>query len=240
MTAGRVFLLFIAIWAIAIGARVPLSAVVPDAVIKGPAAVSGSFWNGHIDNIPLAGGHMGALTISGNPASVFGLSLGADWSLDSLTMSGHGTASKHLNGTNHLKIAQMTIDLSPYSLSFKSELSLFGQLNISNADIVFDENGQCQEASGQIKTDALQRLGAGMNWASPLLSGPISCQNKALTIALEGENEDSQITANWTFSGTELLSNAIDISTDNAAVLHGLENLGFEKHQEGYRWTYGQ
>ena len=150
----------------------------------GAANVSGSVWNGQIDNASLGGDRLGDVRASLNPVSlVTGVSR--------LRLQSNNGAATLIEGRLHgFEAVTATVSLNQVGFALPME----GQLSFNDASLVFaGEN--CRTASGSVATDMFQR-----GFAGPALTGRLSCAGgqgadmaKGGVARLAGKSENVEI-----------------------------------------------
>jgi hypothetical protein len=143
----------------------------------GAANVSGSVWNGQIDNASLGGDRLGDVRASLNPVSlVTGVSR--------LRLQSNNGAATLIEGRLHgFEAVTATVSLNQVGFALPME----GQLSFNDASLVFaGEN--CRTASGSVATDMFQR-----GFAGPALTGRLSCAGGQGVARLAGKSENVEI-----------------------------------------------
>ena len=94
------------------------------------------------------------------------------------------------------------------------------------ADRVVWRNGQCEEADGRVRSDALYALGQRLGADLPALDGLLACREGALAILMSGEAEDATVRADILLDGADVRVTA-QVETQSPDVASVLQANGF-------------
>lgn len=111
---------------------------------------------------------------------------------------------------------------------------LKGQVEI-NFDEFFWEEQVCISSKGDFSTNFLMKNALKWNWAGPLLSGQITCDNGEIVSRLIGEEDNQTITADIRLSLNGNYSLKVRVETLDPYADLVLPLFGFEKVDSDYR-----
>ena len=182
------------------------------------AAAVGTVWDGHVAHI--AGLPPIRTQLRGTDVAVE--ADGAGLTLD-------GTASP--SGITGMTLATPVRALSRFDPRLTG---LAGDVSASDVTLRF-EDGQCVEGSGTARTDALSRNVALWSWRGPELSGPVTCENGAVVVALSGQDAGTGVDARVEIDPLGLYTTTVDIRTAQPEAAALLPLLGFQRQSTGFR-----
>lgn len=172
--------------------------------------LSGTIWDGQVDNVPL----LGTVAVKGG----FG-------NLSFLTAPGDVTLSGKVSPTGvETLILSMPVARLPMSDSRLSGLS--GRISLRIAQAVI-KDGACVSATGTASTDVLAANRARFDWTGPELSGPVDCDDGRLRVRLNGEAGTQTVLATIVTGLDGVYQSDITVSTSDPAAGNVLTLFGF-------------
>ena len=185
---------------------------------------SGTLWNGRVNGLP----RIGSMEIEISPMKTLLGKSAAQFSVNAPALRVNGSAN--IKGVINAALdgdAFGIADIDPRFAGLQGSYAL----ELKNLHI----REKCASGSGTARTDILQRNAAFMQWSGPALSGPITCEDGDIVIALSGDDAQQSVRANIRLDLSGQYRAVIDlISRDNRADAV-LPLFGFEKTQTGFR-----
>ena len=227
--------------AFAIVAFTPLSFVLERTGISDRGAVwaeaEGTILNGQISGLELQGQKIGDVSLKLRPASLLRLTPAYDVNWEG--ESGQGTGLVALQGqtliATELILVQELKGIETLAAPLKA---IGGHVRLDGGEVTVNRDG-CVFASGEVSTNVLEKAAAQYGRQFGLLSGPLSCVEGALDLALEGRSDaadtvDFKATIDW------LGRTSFDASivTQDDEVRYVLKQIGFV--ESGDALTYAK
>lgn len=223
ITAGALFALLVA------GASFPMRLVLDGAGAAeagfSARSVSGSIWQGRLEDAQIGALPLGDMTASVAPLSLLTGDMAvhfrrADPAQAPLEGRLYGGGARGFaDVTGDVQLAQR---LGPVSLS---------RVQLSEASLRFDSQGRCVEAGGTAQI-GLSSPVAGLS-LSQGLTGPISCAGQFAQIALASQSGMEKLTIRFAANGAWRARFAVAGVTD-PALQAGLMAMGFRAVGDGY------
>lgn len=219
MSRTALGLVFVLLLIAALVVFMPLRAVSAATGVGRDAAVFGSVWNGHVQGLAAGPRRLANADVTMRPASLLTGRAVFDWTVEDSALRGSGRAAA---GFGSQRLSDVRLSLTPAAF-----MTLPGGL-ISPQDAasvvaerVVWRDGQCVEAEGRVRSDALYALGQRLGADLPALDGVLACREGALAILLSGEARDATVSADILLNGESMVltARAETQSPDVAAVL---------------------
>ena len=195
------------------------------------------------------------------PADPDAKALGTVWSGHIAHIDGLPPIATTLRGTTvelaadapRMRLAALatTNSLSDVSLSLPvASLARFdprldgidGELNLQLAELTLAD-GQCTSASGTADTDVLAVNRSSWQWSGPRLSGPVTCEDGSVVIAMTGRDGTGSVDATFRISPsgpyrTEITLTSPDPRASTFLPLFGFQPRGADSYSisEAGRW----
>ncbi len=220
----------LALMAVVVGAASQLPLSWFSGVVSTPNGVdapelSGTVWAGQVKGLP----GLPTMETDLNPLKLLG-GFPLRFSGQSQGLSLQGEV-----GPGRLNDVRYSAELNALPIRDGRLIGLSGRIDINISDARF--GGSCETITGSARTDVLSRNQARWQWSGPELSGPLTCDNGDVLVALEGSDVMSTITAGLRvrMDGTYQLDTQIESRDSKAALV--LPLMGFEVSRSGYRLT---
>lgn len=202
----------------------PLAWVAPLFVPETAPALtySGTVWQGNVTDIPV----FETGTFKLHPRA-----------LSATLKAGNGQsylAAKLSRETAH--DLRLFVELSQLPITDGRLQGLRGVVAANITEITYNLDG-CTEASGTLRTDVLQRNGGLTNWTGPELSGPVICEDGALTAILTGEDAEQSVEARLRFSPDGTYRAEITTRTVRQEAGAILPLFGFSRDGQDFKLT---
>lgn len=224
MSRTALGLLFVLLLIVSLVVFMPLRAVSAATGVGGDAAVFGSVWNGHVQGLAAGPRRLANADVSMRPAGLLTGRAVFDWTVEDPALRGSGQASA---GFGSQRLSDVRLTLSPAAF-----VSLPGGLISPQdaasviADRVVWQDGQCAEAEGRVRSDALYALGQRLGADLPALDGVLTCREGALAILLSGDARDAVVSADILLNGADVRVTA-RVETQAPEVASVLQANGF-------------
>ncbi|MEM9169871.1 MAG: type II secretion system protein N [Pseudomonadota bacterium] len=201
------------------------------------AGVKGTVWNGVILDVAIEDADVGAVDFMVSPFALFWgearivFAFGGGGGGD---VRGAGVASAGLGGSVKLTDVSLEIDLTRTGRRYRLVgAPIVGRAIIEDASVVWSARNGCRAAAGRVWTD-LMRGPAGAYGVVPFdLSGPLSCAQGALHIALAGAGEEGRIALDLSIDPRLRYELSAAAAPRRASVDQALQAAGFEKGGDG-------
>ena len=201
------------------------------------ASASGTVWNGQVRDVMYGIQPVGNVSFNTIWSALLQAAFASHVELTGGSITGQGVVSAGLGETYHIpefRVRGSTRDI----LNLQTEIrNLNGQFTVNVSDVRIEDD-QCLSANGTVWTDILTRTETSWSWRGPELTGPISCENGQLHLALLGESETGErVTANLQLGLDASGSFFAEVFTQNMDTANALSLLGFVSEGEN-RFTY--
>ena len=127
------------------------------------------------------------------------------------------------------RLSDIALSLPVASLArFDPRLSgLGGDVSLTVDELIFD-GARCASASGQASTDVLAVNTTSWRWQGPPLSGPISCEEGDVLIAMDGQDASGSVEARIRISPAGPYRTEVTVQTSDPAAGAVLPLFGFD------------
>ncbi|MGB0907118.1 MAG: type II secretion system protein N [Maricaulaceae bacterium] len=207
----------------------PLAWVAPRLIpnsLAGPVSYMGTVWDGHVTDGLIVGQTMPPLSLK---LSVWEMLRGDDFFHFKTDGIPALKGSAKIGQVNNVKLVLPLMFFS----DFDGRLAgVNGDIDIQLESLKFSD--RCEAASGEAKTDVLQRNMALWQWTGPALVGPITCENGSLVSRLSGKDRTQKIETSLTVSSDGSHKSEMFVTTTNAQMQLFLPYMGFEKRGNQY------
>ena len=189
--------------------------------------ISGNVWNGRIENFVVPWGQIDNVQVNTSPHRLL-TQTPVEISTTGLVFLLGG-----LIGYNRAEFVDVYANLAQVPLTDSRLVGVFGRATIIDFGLAA-KKGKCQSAKGNVWTDVLAVNKHMWNWHGPVLSGPISCENKKLKFILSGQEKGIDIHAILyiDFDGRYIVDVSVQTTDTQAAAF--LPLLGFSQTNSGY------
>ena len=196
--------------------QVPLAWAVEGGVKQADpeAAAHGTVWDGtlaHIDGLPPISTRLRGTTMS--------------LSADAHTLRLAAAASPQA-----IRDVSLSLPIATLARFDTRMQGLLGEVRLVADEIVI-RDGACTSASGTAFTDVLAVNAANWEWRGPELSGPISCEDGSVVVAMNGSDASGQVTARVAISPsgpyrTDITMSGLDPRASAVLPLFGFQPAG--------------
>lgn len=234
-------ILFVAMLIVGVFAFTPLGFVLGQSGAGGLgvgwAKADGTLMKGRISGLYVGTQPIGDVSLELRPLSLF--SLRPSYDIQWGGAGGQGTAvltlsRSALSGDN----VRMRQEISALEGLDPAVRAMGGNLDISDGAFRLTQTG-CASASGQLSTNTLSSLAAQYGRQFGEISGPISCEDGAFVLAMEGSSEANDrviIDARAALTGQGEF--ATRVQTQDAQIIIALTQIGFAR--ENGEFVYRQ
>lgn len=237
MSVRNLSLLFAGVLALVLIGTAPLALALrlAGAEARGLSAarVSGSVWNGRLEDASFQGAPLGEVQLGLDPA---GLVMGGGRFRFVLEgpVSGRGLAQ--LRGA---RLGFPQLDLSGPTSAFAPGLPFAARVRLEGVEAQFHD-GACRRAGGRVLLDEIA-LGRGAPLPGLQLSGPVACRAGAWTADLAGQAAGVNVEADVRIDGAGRYRLVTQVRTTDPTIEAALGLSGFERTLDGFRRTdHGQ
>ena len=210
---------FAAVFALSLAAAMPLGAALAftraGAMGLSAAAVSGSIWNGRLDDMRLKGIRFGAVAARLDPVSL----LAATRRLRLDSREGHAVLA--LGRAQGVEGADAVIDIALLGLP------VAGVVRLQDATVLF-ERGRCSVAKGRLIADIAQ--GA---WKGPALQGELGCDGAIAVARLSGGNAGGEAEVTLSVDAAARYRLQTRVTGGDAGLRLALTIAGFTESESG-------
>ncbi|MEM7328908.1 MAG: type II secretion system protein N [Pseudomonadota bacterium] len=203
----------------------------------GWAKADGTLMRGRISGLYVGTQPIGDVSLKLRPLSL--LSLRPSYDIQWGGAGGQGTAvltlsRQALTGTD----VRMRQEIGALEGLDPAVRAMGGSLDISNGTFRLTQTG-CEAASGQLSTNTLSTLAAQYGRQFGEISGPISCDNGAFVLAMEGTSEaDDRVVIDARAALTGQGEFSTRVQTRDAQIIIALTQIGFVR--ENGEFVYRQ
>ena len=224
--------LFVLVLIVSLIALMPLSFVVKSTTHESVVSyrhISGTIWKGEIFGLVVNGQDVGDIRIKNAPMEMLTGRLQYSFSFAGHLGSGKGVAELGLDRGVRVRdiIAEINVqninNLDPRLRSMPSKV------DVGVREGRWNNFGECQALSGNVRTDILTSIGRAYNWAGPSLSGVFSCDGPQTLVELQGSTGGDNISAHARLSGDGLYEVQAAVQTQDSGVASALESLEFQR-----------
>lgn len=224
--------LFVVTTFVTLVARFPLSLalLIANAPLQAER-VSGTIWNGQIQNAWVSGYPVGNVSVSASALPLLMGRLAADVDVRGRLVQGGGKVS----------MGRRTIDLS--DATFAIYLDELGVVSAFGTPIVGRVDAQvarlsltdlkCRRADVSLVTDALARAVAPYGIDGMMLQGDGECEDDAFVLPLSGESQDGRADINIQIAPTGYMTE-LTLTPTNPAIGRVLVDAGFQQRGGAY------
>lgn len=203
------------------------------------ASAQGSVWNGKVRDIRYGIQSVGDAEIKTSGLALLTGKLSSDIRLTGSGLNGRGQVAAGFGGDvtiRNMRVLGSTADLINITPEVRD---LAGEFTIDVRQAELKDNA-CTSAQGTVWTDILTRMERRYRWTGPELSGPISCENGQVVIALSGQNADGEnVSARLEISLDATGNFLADVTTTSRDTIQALTLLGFEfQGDDVFRYQY--
>lgn len=181
------------------------------------SAVSGSIWNGRIEDMRLRGFRFGTVEARLDP---FGLLTGTS---RVHLQSRDGEAVLVKGRSEGLDGADAIVDLAALVLAMPVE----GVVRLQGATVLF-ETGRCSKAAGHLVADI-----AHGKWKGPRLAGELVCDGALAVAKLSGSGAGAEVTLAFSVDANARYILQSRVTSSNSALRLALSLAGFEEGEGG-------
>ncbi|GLQ19697.1 hypothetical protein GCM10007854_06520 [Algimonas porphyrae] len=189
---------------------------VDSALPDGFGPVTGTYWNGQIDDVPLLGdvsvdGRLGHVQLATAPGEV--------------TFRGDVSPTGVTDLVLSMPIARLPISDARLS-------GLVGRVSLQIDEAVIEE-GACVSAVGHASTDVLSANRATFDWYGPELAGPVDCIDGRLRVRLSGQEGGQNVSATILTGMDGTYRSDISVVTADPMAGNALALFGFGPDGQG-------
>lgn len=224
MSRTALGLVFVLLLIAALGVFMPLRAVSAATGVGSDAAVFGSVWNGHVQGFATGPRRLANADLSMRPAGLLTGQAVFDWTVEDPALRGSGQASAGF-GSQRLSDVRLTLTPAAFVTLPGGLISPQDAASVMAERVVW-RDGQCVEAEGRVRSDALYALGQRLGADLPALDGVLTCREGALAILMSGEANDAVVSADILLNGADVLVTA-RVETQTPEVAAVLQANGF-------------
>ena len=199
----------------------------------GWAKADGTLMKGRISGLYTGTQPIGDVTLELRPLSL--LTLRPSYDIQWGGAGGQGTAVLTISRT--ALIAQdirMRQEIGALEGLAPAVRAMGGSLDVNDGAFRLTQAG-CQSASGQLSTNTLATLAAQYGRQFGEIAGPVSCENGAFVLLMEGESQSNDrvtINARATLVGQGEFSTRVQ--TQDAQIIIALTQIGFERENGAF------
>lgn len=229
MTPRRLWFFFAGALLMLLLVTLPLRLAVGGLEERGFSArrVSGSIWNGRLDELAYSGAPLGDAQVGLQALPV----LAGMRRLNVELLDGPATGRAVLvTGGDSAGFTDADGRLQAAMLPLPVPLA--GEIVLEDAAVLF-EDGACRHAQGRVTTDVLRRSAARLQWSGPELSGELACQGAAVVAPLTGQDGATRVDATVRFEGDGRYRLATRVLTPDVGLGAVLLLGGFQRGPEG-------
>ena len=182
--------LFIVVFVVALLAQLPLAWVLGQAGLDragiSHGRVTGTVWSGQVSGLQVMGQPIGRVSLDHQPGALLSGRVAYRLTFRGETGEGRGEVAVGLDRT--VRVQDLVADIDVQSLRrLQPQLrQVPSDLQVTLSDLVIGADRRCRSATGQLRTDVLEAIGPRLDWAGPVLQGPLRCEAGALGLTLAG------------------------------------------------------
>lgn len=236
-------LVFIVVLIGALIAFVPLGFAINQSGIAqsgvGWTQIQGTMLNGRINGMHVSGQEIGDVELKLRPLSL--LSMTPEYDVQWGSSGGRGTGTIKLS-QNRLEANSVLLQqqISSIQALTPSARAVGGTVRLTDGEIRLTRNG-CEDASGNLTTDALSKIAVQYGREFGAVSGPLSCRDGNIHIDLAGSSQrGDKITINAHSSLTGAARFDAWVETTDIEVSFALPQIGFIPEDEKWHYYYYQ
>lgn len=224
MSRTALGLVFVLLLIAALVVFMPLRALSAVTGVGNDAAVFGSVWNGHAQGLAAGAHRLANADLSMRPAGLLTGRAVFDWTVEDPALRGSGQASAGF-GSQRLSDVRLTLTPAAFVTLPGGLISPQDAASVIAERVVW-RDGQCVEAEGRVRSDALYALGQRLGADLPALDGVLACREGALAILMSGQADDATVSADILLSeGTARVTARVETQTPEVAAV--LQANGF-------------
>jgi hypothetical protein len=224
MSRTALGLVFVLLLIAALVVFMPLRAISAVTGVGSDAAVFGSVWNGHAQGLAAGPHRLANADLSMRPAGLLTGRAVFDWTVEDPALRGSGQASAGF-GSQRLSDVRLTLTPAAFVTLPGGLISPQDAASVLAERVVW-RDGQCVEAEGRVRSDALYALGQRLGADLPALDGVLACREGALAILMSGEADDAVVRADILLSeGTARVTARVETQTPEVTAV--LQANGF-------------
>lgn len=194
---------------------------------------TGSIWDGRYEGVVIGDLDVGEVDARLSPLRLLTATLAMDARFSGERVSGDLHIERGLFGNRSLRSGTLTVVGLPLAPGF----ALPAETSIEDLQVAFDR-AQCRAASGNVETDALQRIPALTAWDGPALQGTAVCRDGAAQLLLSSENRHGEIASLLlTLQGDGAGEWRMSVSSSRQEVAAALQSVGFAAGPVAQEWV---
>lgn len=233
--ASWLLLFGLAVFVVALVWTMPLAFVAQNAGLAQRGILyeraQGTVWSGDLLGVTLAGQPIGKVTLLLDPVGLLKGSFEYDMDVAGPAGRARGDVSFGLGG--QIGIRDMVADINVQALQRLDPRlrQVPATVSLTLPALAADHRLACQEADGRVRTDLLEKLGAGLQWTGPAMAGVISCGGDGgyqILLGNEGGEDEITVTADGSPLTVSYQAEA-RVKTRNRTVADTLALLGFQR-----------
>ena len=180
-------------------------------------SVSGSIWNGRLENTRIGRIRIGDVDAHLSPFALF-------TGVSRLSLRSELGAATLVQGRERgIEDAEIAIDLEQLGFA----VPMAGSVKLQRATLLFQDD-RCNFVEGQISTDVFRRV-----WSGPELSGRLMCDGKAAVARLAGRTADVDVDIMVRIEADGRYRVQSHVTSSNNGVLIALGLAGFAQNGDG-------
>ena len=195
--------------------------------------ISGTIWSGVLHEASISGADAGDIHYKNDPFPLILGKIKSTISLNGRDIYGEGVVSAAFGKKIQVQDANLNINLAVFGRRYQFMGSpIRGMASLKVSTLAYAKEG-CEKASGDVWTDLLR--GAVSNFSNEAfdLSGPVSCEDGNIKVALTGANAEGEASVLLVVNPQLRYSVTADVSAKRREVDQALRLMGFEEGPSG-------
>ena len=229
--------LFVAVFAVTLLALAPVGLALRLAGLEAAGVAheraAGTIWSGDLAGVSLRGQPLGRVTFQARPGALISGRMAYDVAVSGEIGQGRAIV---IAGLDMRGVEDLVGDINVQALRRLDPRlrRVPARISLSIREIHLTGVGDCQAASGGLRTDLLARLGERWRWAGPALVGRVTCEGGDLMVRLDSAEGEDIIQARLQVNPARLeYALRASVETSNPGVQGALRNLEFTRSESG-------
>ncbi len=194
-------------------------------------SVAGTIWGGRIDNMHVAGVHLGTVYVVVAPLDLLRGRLGVSWSARGRALRGGGRLARSLDGMLTLSKTRIQTDLA----HLPTWTPMDGAFDMDVIRFTLADRG-CTHVEGRLRSSVSVQY-RDETWSPPDLAGEPQCVEGAVLLPLKGEDGRNAVDLALRVAPDRRYEMRLRIETQEQNVKQAMELLGFESTVKGYEFV---
>lgn len=199
--------------------------------------IKGTVWTGVVKDVSASDIFLGDIRFRISPWSLLTLRLSALVELGDGAIIGRAKVTRSLSGQYRFQTDDLYFDLS----NLRGRYLILGEpiqgsARLTDFDMMFTKAG-CLDIKGNIWTDFLRGPATRYDGDAFDLSGPISCENRIIDMALDGNGDEGSASLKINIDSTLSYQLTAKAEAHRQEVRQVLQLLGFEATQSGLTYN---